>query len=265
MNCDLCHAILLRVSGNFDFLFNQKMKIQFKTKLQTRGVLFAAVLVFILANGCSSNEANSHSVAAADSHSTSADDIVPPKNPDGFSGALGNVVKFSAKEVEIATNDKPLFIKLTDSLHIYAPSPSSLANVKSSAYIGVISKKQTGQPDQAVQVLILPEELRGLNEGSFMLPADKAAESGGRMTNGSASDVDNGGDSRMSNGSVAEADTKSLTLQYQGHSRTVNIPPNTPVVEYKVSDKRPGPGDKIFVLVKKGDHDSLTGYKIVCF
>ena len=249
------------------------MKPQFKTKLQSRSTLLAVALAFILANGCTSNESNSHPIAsadsnsksAADSSSKSADEVVPPKNPDGFSGAIGNVVKYADNEVEITTKDKPLVIKLTDSLHIYAPLPSSLANVKSSAYIGVISKKQTGQPDQAIQVLILPEELRGLNEGSFMLPADKDAKSAGRMTNGSASDVDNSGASRMSNGSVAQADTTSLTLQYQGHSRTVNVPPNTPVVEYRVSGKKPNPGDKIFLLVKKGDHDTLVSSKIVCF
>jgi hypothetical protein len=241
------------------------METQFKTKLQSRSTLLAVVLAFIMANGCTSNESNSHSVASAGSNSKSADEIVPPKNPDGFSGAIGNVVKFSDNEVEITADDKPLFIKLTDSLHIYAPSPSSLANIKSSVYIGVVSKKQTDQPDQAAQVLILPEELRGLNEGSFMLPADKDTESAGRMTNGSASDIASSGASRMSNGSVTEADTTSLTLQYQGHSRTVNVPPNTPVVEYKVSGKKPGPGDKIFVLVKKGDHDTLTSSKIVFF
>jgi hypothetical protein len=240
------------------------MKTQFKTKLQSPSTLLAVVLAFILANGCNLSESNSHAIVSADSNSKSADEIVPPKNSDGFSGAIGNVVKFSDNEVEITTNDKPLIIKLTDSLHIYAPSRSNLANVQRSAYIGVVSKKQTDQLDQAVQVLILPEELRGLNEGSFMLPADKDAESAGRMTNGSASDVASGS-SRMSNGSVAEADPTSLTLQYQGHSRTVNVPPNTPVVEYKVSSKKPGQGDKIFVLVKKGDHDILMGSKILFF
>jgi hypothetical protein len=237
-----------------------------KAKLQLRSTLLAVVLAFILANGCTSNESNSPSVASADSKSKSADEVVPPKNPDGFSGAIGNVVKFSGNEVEITTNDKPLTIKLTDSLHIYAPSPSSLANVKSSEYIGVVSKKQADQPDQALKVLIMPEELRGLNEGSFMLPADKPDDSEGRMTNGSASDVASSSDaSRMSNGSVSEADTTSLTLQFQGHSRTISVPPNTPVVEYKVSDKKPAPGDKIFVLVKKGDHDALVSSKIVFF
>jgi hypothetical protein len=241
------------------------MKIQFKRKLQSRTTLLAVVLAFVLANGCASNEANSDPKASADSNPKSADEIVPPTNPGGFSGAIGNVVKFSDKEVELATPDKPVFIKLTDSLHIFAPSPSSLASVKSSEYIGVISKKQANQSEQAAQVLILPEELRGLNEGSFMLPADKDAESAGRMTNGSASDVGNSGASRMSNGSVSDAEPTSLTLQFQGHSRTVSVPPNTPVVEYKITGKKPNPGDKIFVLVKKGDHDSLTGYKIVCF
>lgn len=236
-----------------------------KTKLQ-QGTWLGAVLVIALAIGCNSNESSSPSTASADSSkSKSADEIVQPKNADGFSGAIGNVVKFSVNEVEITGNDKPLTIKLTDSLHIYAPSPSSLSKVKASDYIGVVSKKQAGQPDQAVQVLIMPEELRGLNEGSFMLPADKDAESAGRMTNGSASDIASSGASRMSNGSVSETDTTSLTLQYQGHSRTINVPPNTPVVEYKVSGRKPAPGDKIFVLVKKADHDTLVSSKIVFF
>jgi len=241
------------------------MKTQFQTKLKSRSTLLAVGLAVILASGCSSNEANSHPAAAADSTSAkSADEIVPPTNPDGFSGAIGNVIKFAGKEVTINANDKPVVIKLTDSLHIYAPTPSSLSNVKSSAYVGVISKKQTDGPDQAIQVLILPEELRGLNQGSFMLPPDKDAESAGRMTNGSASDVAGSG-SRMSNGSVSDADTASITLNYAGHSRTVSVPPGTPVVEYKVTDKQPAVGAKIFLLVKKGDGDALVSSKIVCF
>jgi len=49
-----------------------------------------------------------------------------------------------------------------------------------------------------------------------MLPADKPADSEGRMTNGSASDIAGSDDSRMSNGSVAEAGATSLTLQISG-------------------------------------------------
>lgn len=244
------------------------MKKQFRTKLQSRSALLVLGVAVVLAGGCNSGESNSHATASADSSATStktADEIVPPTNPDGFSGAIGNVIKYADHEVEINANDKPVFIKLTDSLRIYAPSPSSLSNVKNAGYVGVISKKQADQ-EQAVQVLILPEELRGLNEGSFMLPAEKgAADGGSRMTNGSASEASDGGGSRMSNGSVSDAGATSLTLQFQGHSRTVNVPPGTPVVEYKVSSKKPNPGDKIFLLVKKDDHDSLTSSKIVCF
>ena len=232
-----------------------------KTQLTT----FISALALILATGCASNGSDAPAAAPADSSSKTADEIVPPTNPSGFSGAIGNVVKYSDTLVEINANDKPVFIKLTDSLRIYAPSPSSLASVKSAGYVGVISKKDADQAEHAVQVLILPEELRGLNEGSFMLPAEKGADSPGRMTNGSASDAGSGGGSRMSNGSVSQADTTSLTLQYQGHSRTVNVPPGTPVVEYKVSGKKPSPGDKIFLLVKKDDRDSLVSSKIVCF
>ena len=240
------------------------MKKQFKTKFQPASALLVITLFFILVNGCASNGSNAPAAASADSTAKpSSDEIVPPTNPDGFSGAIGNVIKYSDNEVEINANDKPVFIKLTDSLRIYAPTPSSITNVKNAGYVGVISKKQSDQ-EQAVQVLILPEELRGLNEGSFMLPAEKGADGGSRMTNGSASEGSGGG-SRMSNGQVSASDTTSLTLQYQGHSRTVNVPAGTPVVEYKVSGKKPAPGDKIFLLVKKDDHDSLTSSKIVCF
>jgi hypothetical protein len=245
------------------------MKKQVRTKFQFPGTLFVAALAITLAGGCNSGDSNSHAAAATDSSATSttgaksADDIVPPTNPDGFSGAIGNVIKYSDQEVTINANDKPVTIKLTDSLRIYAPSPSSLSNVKNAGYVGVISKKQ-GDQEQAAQVLILPEELRGLNEGSFMLPAEKGADGGGRMTNGSA-DVADGGGSRMSNGSVSDAGTTSLTLQFQGHSRTISVPQGTPVVEYKVSSKKPSPGEKIFLLVKKDDHDSLMSSKIVCF
>lgn len=241
------------------------MNTHFKSKLQSRGSLLAVVFTFVLINGCGSNDAGSHVTATPDSSAKSADEIVQPTNPAGFTGVLGGVSKLSDTLLELATGDKPLFIKLTDSFHIFAPSPSSLSNVKSSEYVGVISKKQTDQPDQAQKVLILPEELRGLNEGSFMLPGEKDGDSGSRMTNGSAADTSDGGGSRMSNGSVSGSGGTSLTLQFQGHSRTVNVPAGTPVVEYKLTTRRPSPGDKIFVLVKKGEHDMLTGYKIVCF
>jgi hypothetical protein len=234
-----------------------------KSKLQSRSTLFAVGMAFMLASGCNSNDSNAHAAAAADSSAKTADEVVPPTNPTGYTGAIGNVIKYSDSLVEINANDKPLFIRLTDSLRIYAPSPSSLAAVKNAGYVGVISKKQSGQ-EQAAQVLILPEELRGLNEGSFMLPAEKGADDGGRMTNGSA-DVGDGGGSRMSNGSLSDAGATSLTLQFQGHSRTISVPENTPVVEYKVSTKKPNPGDKIFLLVKKNAQDSLISSKIVCF
>lgn len=242
-----------------------------KKQFTTGSTLLAVAVVLFMTTGCNSNASTSQPAATGDSSSTgakSADEIVPPTNPDGFSGAIGNVVKFSGHDVVINANDKPVSIKLTDSFKIYAPTPSSMANIKNAGYVGVISKKQAdASEDQAQQVLILPEELRGLNEGSFMLPGEKGADNGGgsRMTNGSAASADNGGGSRMSNGSVSAADTTSLTLQFQGHSRTVVVPAGTPVVEYKVSTKIPNVGDKIFLLVKKDAQDSLTSSKIVCF
>ena len=130
------------------------MKKQVKTNLQSGSALLAVTLAIILANGCNSPASDSQSKAPADGDAKSADEIIPPTNPSGFIGAIGNVVKYSDNLVEITANDKPLLIKLTDSLRIYAPSPSSLANVKSSEYVGVISEKQALEAVRAARVFL---------------------------------------------------------------------------------------------------------------
>jgi len=79
------------------------------------------------------------------------------------------VVKFSGNEVEISTNDKPLTIKLTDSLHLYAPLPSSLANVKGSAYIGVVSKNKATSRI-SYQGLDIAEEIAWFERGKLYAP-----------------------------------------------------------------------------------------------
>jgi hypothetical protein len=81
------------------------MIAQFKS--QSGSAWLCAVLAISLATACTSNESNTHFAAATESKSSSADEIVPPKNPDGFSGAIGNVVKFSGNEVEINTATSP--------------------------------------------------------------------------------------------------------------------------------------------------------------
>jgi pimeloyl-ACP methyl ester carboxylesterase len=188
--------------------------------------------------------------------------IVAPTNPGGFSAAVGSMLKSSPTEIDLQVNDQTLSIKIKDSFVIYATSPGSLDSVSSASYVGVASKKQPDGSDQAIQVLIFPAELRGLNEGSFMLGGDQDAK-GGRMTNGSASRMTNGSASPMSNGSVQKTDGTSLTVQYQGYSRTVNVPPNTPVVAYRITDRKLTPGDKVLALVKKNEDGTYEASKIL--
>jgi hypothetical protein len=144
-------------------------------------------------------------------------------------------------QITIKTKDSTQTIMLTDSLHLFARSPSSLAAVKNTSFIGVTTQKQADGSDQATEIHVFPEELLGLGEGSFMMDAQTGT--GNRMTNGAAS--------RMTNGGVQKADGSSLVIQYQGKSRTVKVPANIPVTTYSVTNKKLSPGDKVVALAKK--------------
>ena len=185
------------------------MKPTSKLRLQSKKTWFVLSLCIPLFFGCSNLPNNSSGNQA------SSDKIVTPKNPDGLSVAVGSIVKTSATEIDLDVNDQNVPIGLADSPGIYATSPGTLDSVLSNSYIGVATTKQSGGSDQVAQIFIFPEELRGLNEGSVLLGGEKDPKEG-RMTNGSAS--------RMSNGCVKETGGSSLTVQYQGYSRTVNAP-----------------------------------------
>jgi hypothetical protein len=195
------------------------------------------LVTLALAYGCTSNP------SASDS-----DGNAVPKNPDGMTLVRGTVINVSSQKIVLQTKDSSQTILLADSLHLYARSPSSLAAVKNTSFIGVTTRKQTDGSDQATEIHVFPEELRGLGEGSFMMDT---TGTGNRMTNGAASRMTNGAASRMSNGAVQQANGSSLVIQYQGKSRTVKVPVNIPVTTYTVTNIKLSPGDKVVALAKK--------------
>jgi hypothetical protein len=187
---------------------------------------------------------------------------VPAHNPDGMISISGTVERASADQLEIKPRTgSDITVKLVRPLHLYARVPGDLSHVKDTSFVGVTSVKQADGTERASAIGILPEEMRGVGEGSYMMNPPAGATpsrmingnvSASRMTNGTASQ------SRMSNGTVKRTDATTLTVQYQGGVQTITVPADTPVNEYQLTATRPVVGDRVFLLARKAADGSFS-------
>ena len=188
---------------------------------------------------------------------------VPAHNPDGLISIRGTVERASADELAIKprTGTDVMTVKLMQPFHLYVRVPGDLSHLKDTNFVGVTSVKQPDGTERASAIGILPEELRGVGEGSYMMN-QAAGATPSRMTNGnvSASRMTNGtaSESRMSNGSVTRTDASTLTVEYQGGVQKITVPADTPVSEYQLTATKPVVGDRVFLLARKASDGSFS-------
>jgi hypothetical protein len=178
---------------------------------------------------------------------------VPAHNPDGMISISGTVERASAGELAIKprTGSDIMTVKLVQPFHLYARVPGDLSHLKDTSFVGVTSVKQPDGTERASAIGILPEELRGVAEGSYMMNTPAGATPS-RMTNGAVSQ------SRMSNGIAKREEALTLTVQYQGGVQKITVPADTPVNEYQLTATEPVVGDRVFVLARKASDGSLS-------
>jgi hypothetical protein len=188
---------------------------------------------------------------------------VPAHNPDGLISISGTVERASDAELAIKprTGNDFITVKLVQPFHLYSRVPGDLSHLKDMSFVGVTSVKQPDGTERASAIGILPEELRGVAEGSYMMNTPAGATPS-RMTNGNilASRMTNGtaSQSGMSNGRVKRADASTLTVQYEGGVQTITVPGDTPVNEYQLTATKPVVGHRVFVLARKASDGSLS-------
>ena len=192
---------------------------------------------------------------------------VPAHNPEGTISISGTVERASADGLAIKPRpgSDVITVKLVQPFHLYSRVPGDLSHLKDRTFVGVTSVKQPDGTERASAIGILPEELRGVAEGSYMMNTPPGATPN-RMTNGnvSASRMTNGTASQSGNssGSVKGKDGSTLTVEYQGGVQTITVPPGTPVNEYQLTTATPVVGDRVFLLARKaadGALDASTG------
>ncbi len=188
-----------------------------------------------------------------------------PGNSAAASVALlrGTVATVSPGKLVLQTGTGTMTVKLTQPFRVYQREPAGLADVKDGVFIGVTTVKRPDGAEQATEIHIFPEALRGLGEGSRMMT--RAPNGGSRMTNGAVAGarMTNGAaaGSRMSNGSVASASGSSLVVQYAGGSLKVVVPPGTQVTRITERPGRLTPGEQVVVPTSREPDGSLSTNK----
>ena len=206
----------------------------------------AVIIPFLLPGAaCGPSRSKSDSAAAGG-------DVSAPNASPMVRGVVSSVTPSSL----IVQTDTGSVTIAVGSAKTFDRQPGSLSDVTNDVFVGVTSVKQPDGTEQATEIHVFPQELRGLGEGSRMMtPA--AAPAGSRMTNGSVAT------SRMSNGTVANANGGRIVVNYSGGAQTIDVPSSTAVTTIKETSRKPVAGDQVVVVSKRGDNGSLVANAVL--
>jgi hypothetical protein len=146
-----------------------------------------------------------------------------------------------------------LKVKLADEVKVIALVKSSLADIKPNSFVGSTAMPQPDGTWKAVEVHIFPEEMRGTGEGDR--PYDYKPQS--TMTNGTVNSLAK----TTMTGTVASEEGTTLTLDYKGGSKKIDVTPQTVIVSYTPGTReelKPGASIYIPAATRQADGTLLT-------
>ena len=127
-------------------------------------------------------------------------------------------------------------LRMTPDIRIVGIIKIALADIKVGSFIGTTTVPGPDGVQNAVEVHVFPEDMRGTGEGSR--PYDLRPNS--TMTNATVAD------------SVLGNDGHTLMIKYKGGEKKVVVSPETPVVTYVPADKSDlKPGAKVIAFMKR--------------
>ena len=139
-------------------------------------------------------------------------------------------------------------IALTDPLTVMTVKNVALTSVGSGSYVGIATRTGADGKQQAIEVLVFSEAMRGVGEGSR--PWD--LEPGSTMTNGTV------------NGAVTAASATELTVAYKGGSQTIHVAPGAPIVTFAPAERADvKAGAPVFVTANKAADGALSAGRVV--
>src|ERR1700752_3176628 len=127
-------------------------------------------------------------------------------------------------------------LRMTPDIRVVGITKIALADIKVGSFIGTTTVPGQDGMQNAVEVHVFPEDMRGTGEGSR--PYDLRPNSS--MTNATVAE------------SVVSNDGHTLLIKYRGGEKKVQVLPETPVVTYVPADKSDlKPGAQVIAFMKK--------------
>src|SRR5216684_1735088 len=131
----------------------------------------------------------------------------------------GSIAAIDDKTVTVATRDGTTAkVNLADNWGVLLVVPVTMADIKENSFVGIASLKGTDGTLNALEVLVFPENMRGVGEGHY--PWDLQSES--MMTNANVAKL----------ASATSGQTLTLTDECGG-TQTSMVTPGTPIVTFQ--------------------------------
>ena len=153
----------------------------------------------------------------------------------------GTIEKVTGNSLLVKAKDGDVTVTLADKSLIVGVTKASFADIKAGSYIGSGAVPQADGTQKAVEVHIFAELQRGTGDGHR---DGWPGAPNGTMTNGEAGNP------------VTGVDGLTLMVKYKGGEKKILVTPNTPIVQYQVSDAsalKPGAAISINAATKKPD------------
>src|SRR6266545_796664 len=133
-----------------------------RVEREIRAVCALLFLGSAMISGCSRNETPG-SGTSADSSGTAA------TASGRITAVRGTIYTVTDTMLVVSTSAGPIRVALSSAPEVYSRVPADLSQVKDSSFVGVTSVEQPDGTQRATEIHIFPEELRGTNEGSFLM------------------------------------------------------------------------------------------------
>jgi hypothetical protein len=152
--------------------------------------------------------------------------------------ARGTIEKIDGDVLTVKSrNGEDVKLHMTGDVKVVGVVKISMADIKVGSFIGATTVPGPDGKQNAVEVHVFPESMRGTGEGSR--PYDLKPNS--TMTNATVAAE-----------SVAGNDGHSLMVKYKDGEKKVEVLPDTPVVTYVAADKSDlKPGAKVIAFMKQ--------------
>jgi hypothetical protein len=156
----------------------------------------------------------------------------------------GTIEKADGNVLTLKSSDgAELKLTLTDNATIVAVVKASMADIKEGTFLGSAAMPQPDGSQQALEVHIFPEQMRGTGEGH----RPYAPVPNSTMTNGAASGA-----------TVAGVEGSTIVVKYKDGEKKIVVPADCPIVGYMPGERSElKPGAAIFIAAATKQPDGM--------